>query len=276
MAERYFFDDAPSTLIKLRQLGEFLTKEVAARHGLLPSSTATFDEVLRTLKVRGVLPTEVANLLFHLKRVGNAAAHENVGSTADALAALKIARGAAVWFHQSYGGRPNYRPGPFVPPTPPVDATVALKAELEELRKVVSVSSDEAAKALLAYRDAEDARLKAISEAEAYRQDKEFWETYAAETEAGMRRTEAALKAAQAAAEAAPPQQLDLLAQLANRQAQQVELDEATTRVLIDEQLRAAGWTVDSRKLRHAAGTRPQSGHAIAIAEWPTDSGPVD
>ena len=42
LAERYFFDDAPSTLIKLRQLGEFLTKEVAARHGLLPSSTATF------------------------------------------------------------------------------------------------------------------------------------------------------------------------------------------------------------------------------------------
>jgi hypothetical protein len=34
MAERYFFDDAPST--KLRQLAEFLAKEVAARHGLLP------------------------------------------------------------------------------------------------------------------------------------------------------------------------------------------------------------------------------------------------
>ncbi|MCP5922229.1 hypothetical protein NL350_28205, partial [Klebsiella pneumoniae] len=28
--------------------------------------------------------------------------------------------------------------------------------------------------------------------------------------------------------------------------------------------------------LRHAAGVRPQPGQAIAIAEWPTDSGPVD
>ncbi|MEY9525335.1 type I restriction enzyme R subunit [Bradyrhizobium japonicum] len=276
LAERYFFDDAPSALIKLRQLGEFLAKEVAARHGLLPSHAATFDEVLRTVKIRAVLPTEVADLLFHLKRVGNAAVHENVGSTADALAALKIARSAAVWFHQSYGGRPNYKPSPFVPPTPPVDATGALKAEVEELRGLVRVSSDEAAKALLAYRDAEDARLKAISEAEAHRQDKEFWERYAAETEAGLRKTETALKAAQAAAEVTPTQQLDLLAQLANRQAQQVELDEATTRLLIDDQLRAAGWMVDSRVLRHAAGTRPQPGHAIAIAEWPTDSGPVD
>jgi type I restriction enzyme R subunit len=69
LAERYFFDDAPSTLIKLRQLGEFLAKDVAARHGLLPSNSATFDEVLRRLKVkiapaarncRPLLPSEAA------------------------------------------------------------------------------------------------------------------------------------------------------------------------------------------------------------------------
>jgi type I restriction enzyme R subunit len=276
LAERYFFDDAPATLIKLRQLAEFLAKEVAARHGLLPSNAVTFDEVLRTLKVRSILPPEVADLLFHLKRVGNAAVHENAGTTADALSALKIARGAAVWFHQSYGGKPNYKPGPFVPPTSPIDATGALKSELEELRNQVRASSDEVAKALLAHRAAEDARLKAISEAEALRQDKAFWESYAAETEAGLRKTEAALKVAQAAAETTPPPQLDLLAQLANRQAQKVELDEPTTRLLIDDQLRAAGWMADSRALRHAAGTRPQPGQAIAIAEWPTDSGPVD
>jgi type I restriction enzyme R subunit len=64
LAERYFFDDAPATLIKLRPLGEFLAKEVAARHGLLPSNAVTFDEVLRTLKIRSILPPEVANLFF--------------------------------------------------------------------------------------------------------------------------------------------------------------------------------------------------------------------
>src|ERR1700726_4985685 len=77
LAERYFFDDAPSTLIKLRQLGELIAKDVAARHGLLPSQVATFDDVLRTLKLRSVLPREIADLFFHLKRVGNAAVHEN-------------------------------------------------------------------------------------------------------------------------------------------------------------------------------------------------------
>lgn len=51
------------------------------------------DEVLRDLKIRSVLPKEVANYLYYLKRLGNAAAHEDAGTSAEALSALKIARG---------------------------------------------------------------------------------------------------------------------------------------------------------------------------------------
>lgn len=51
---------------------------------------------------------------------------------------------------------------------------------------------------------------------------------------------------------------------------------QASTRVLIDDQLRAAGWIVDSALLRHANGARPEYGKAMAIAEWPTATGPVD
>ena len=72
MAERYFFDDAPAALIKLRQLGEFIAKDVAARHGLLPASAASFEDVLRALRMRNVLPREVGDMLFHIKRMGNA------------------------------------------------------------------------------------------------------------------------------------------------------------------------------------------------------------
>lgn len=106
LAERYFFNDAPGALIKLRQLGEFIAKDVAARHALLPATSVSFDEVLRTLKLRSVLPREIADLFFHLKRLGNAAAHEDAGSSTEALAALKVARAAAIWFYQSYGNAP--------------------------------------------------------------------------------------------------------------------------------------------------------------------------
>lgn len=265
LAEQYFADDPPGALIKLRQLGEFLAKEVAASHGLLPVGGASFDDVLRTLRVRAILPREISEFLYHLKRLGNAAAHENVGTAGDALTALKLARNTAVWFHQTYGNSPGFKAGPFVPPAPPTDPTAELGAEIERLKKAVAASSDQEAKARLL-------------EQQAAEKDSEraFWQDYATEVEASLRAVEAELSATQAAAQAAPPQQLDLLADLGARNAQAIELDEATTRVLIDEQLRAAGWDVDTAVLRYSAGVRPQYGKAMAIAEWPTASGPVD
>lgn len=276
LAERYFHDDAPGSLLKLRQLAEFIAKEVAARNALLPASSVSFDDVLRTLKVRAVLPHEVADLFYHLKRLGNRAAHENAGTPAEALTALKIARAVAIWFHQSYGGSTNFKPGPFVPPAPPIDATAELRDEIGKLQKQVLAGNDAEAKARLAHQEAEAGRLAALNQLEEKQRERDFWETYAADTEAGLKRAEAALKEAQEAAEAAPAQQLDLLAEVATRQADKIELDEATTRVLIDDQLRAAGWIVDSAALRHASGARPEYGKSMAIAEWPTATGPVD
>lgn len=51
-----------------------------------------------------------------------------------------------------------------------------------------------------------------------------------------------------------------------------MELSEAETRYLIDEQLRQYGWEADTNTLRYSKGTRPQKSRNIAIAEWPTDS----
>jgi len=52
--------------------------------------------------------------------------------------------------------------------------------------------------------------------------------------------------------------------------AKKIEMSESETRELIDEQLRLAGWQVDTNRLnfkRHK--TLPQRGKKIAIAEWP-------
>ncbi len=57
---------------------------------------------------------------------------------------------------------------------------------------------------------------------------------------------------------------------------QSVYLDEAQTRQLIDAQLRSAGWEADTVNLRHNKGTRPERGRNLAIAEYPTASGPAD
>lgn len=57
---------------------------------------------------------------------------------------------------------------------------------------------------------------------------------------------------------------------------ERLTLSEAETRYLIDQQLRLAGWEADSRRLRFADGIRPERGRNMAIAEWPTASGPAD
>lgn len=52
------------------------------------------------------------------------------------------------------------------------------------------------------------------------------------------------------------------------RQASKLNLNEAETRLIIDEKLRDAGWEADSQNLSYKKGVRPEKGRNIAIAEW--------
>jgi type I restriction enzyme, R subunit len=80
----------------------------------------------------------------------------------------------------------------------------------------------------------------------------------------------------QAVAEASGPAEKQKTIQLAEAAASAIDLDEADTRVLIDEQLRERGWDADSLNLRYSKGSRPVRGKSMAIAEWPTTNGPAD
>src|SRR5690606_16316460 len=80
----------------------------------------------------------------------------------------------------------------------------------------------------------------------------------------------------QRAVEAAPAAVADATLEQGHRAAAIIELDEAATRELIDEQLREAGWEAHTTELCYRNGSRPQKGKNLAIAEWPTASGPAD
>jgi len=59
--------------------------------------------------------------------------------------------------------------------------------------------------------------------------------------------------------------------------ANKIELTEQETRVIIDSQLRKAGWETDSTSLNFKSkGTRPEAGKNLAIAEWRTSDGWAD
>lgn len=60
LAERYFPDDPNTSLLKLRQLGEWLAQHVASRFGVELRQEETQQQLLRRLESDGVLEREVS------------------------------------------------------------------------------------------------------------------------------------------------------------------------------------------------------------------------
>jgi type I restriction enzyme, R subunit len=276
LAERYFRDDPPTAIFKLRQFAELLSKLLAAHHGLYLGERESFEETLRRLSYERILPKEAADVFHALRKAGNSAVHEARGSHSDALSALKFARQLGIWFHRTYGKQPDFKAGAFIPPVEPADASAILKEEIADLRRRVADSEDAA---VLARRDAEEnARAREGIEQRLAREAEEraVWEKLAQDTENEKSEIAARLAALQSAAEQAPKSESFEFIERGEQASTKIDLDEAATRSLIDQQLRDAGWEADTRTLRYGEGSRPIKGRNVAIAEWPTASGPAD
>lgn len=275
LAEWSLHVDPPTSILKIRQFTEELARLVAARQGALSTPGEGFSEILTRLQRAGLLPAKAADVFHHLRRLGNVAAHENSGTAAQALSSLKLARELGVWFHRAFAD-PSFAPSPFTPPEAPRDVSKELARQIDELRSKLVATEDAAAQAA---RKVEDARRERETEAERARRETEErtqWEELAAEAQAARGKVEAELRALQAANTDRPATEKIQLATVAAGAAERIVVDEADTRVLIDTQLVAAGWEADSQILRHSSGARPQPRRAMAIAEWPTETGAVD
>ena len=275
LAERYFRDDPSTAIVKLRQFAELLAKIIAARHAVYDEQE-NFEQTLRRLSYERIVPKEAADVFHVLRKVGNQAVHEADGTHAEALASLKFARQLAVWFHRTYGRQPDFKPGPFIPPPEPIDATKGLTEEIAALKRVVAEGQDAVAAARLHAEEQAKARETAEEKFRREATERSVWEQLAQESEAARLEIAAKLATLQTSAEAAPRAELMEFMQLGERAAANFDLDEASTRDLIDQQLRDRGWDADTRALRHSRGTRPAKGRNIAIAEWPTANGPAD
>ena len=268
LAEKYFADDPNTCLLKLRQLIESLAQMLAARTGLYESPAETQHDLLRRLVDSGVLPREIFQMFGEVRRAGNAANHALSGDHRSALTALKLTWQLGLWFHRTFKDS-AYKSGPFIPPRPPTDESAELRAELEQLRSAAAeykATHSEVAQKL----NATEASLRSATD------ERAFWENMALETEQAKAALEKSLAEQQTAAAAQPKGVFAKLVTAANSAAGAVQLDEADTRRLIDQQLRLAGWEADSETLRVSKGTRPERNRNRAIAEWPSESGPAD
>jgi type I restriction enzyme, R subunit len=287
------FGDPVGALTHLRTFAELLARGALTELGAYVEPRQEQAERLRVLKSRSV--DEQVLAMFHsVRKTGNDAVHDGVGTQGHAVQHLKIARELAVWFYRTVRRAPGFKPGPFVPPANLEGETEELRRQVQDLQTEAEAREEERDEAQAAVERERLARLGAEEAAKKAAEEREIYEALAAEQEAERLKDSGALKAAQArlaevesraeqeeserqatARTFSPAQQTEHV-QAANRAAANIDLDEAATRELIDEQLRAAGWEASTPELRYGKGVRPQKGRNLAIAEWPTKNGPAD
>src|ERR1700737_3293278 len=98
LAERYFPEDPNTCLLKLRQLAELLAQLTATRVGVYKSAEEKQFELLQRLERERILPREVAQLFFEVRKAGNDANHALSGDHRAALTCLKITRQLGLWY----------------------------------------------------------------------------------------------------------------------------------------------------------------------------------
>ncbi len=274
-AEKLYPFDPASCVLKLRLLAETLTQQVASRIGLRLIQP-TQAELLRAVDQRLGLDSQVRQMFHLLRNRGNEAAHQvdhRIGYR-EGMEALKVAREVALWFHRSFGSVPDFKPGPFVLPDDPSQKLAALQQQINLLQQdLQQAQTAQAAQAQLAQLLEDQAAQERVLAARAA-EEREVFQSLAEEASVRYAELKAEFDARLQATNAQPdtPSAKDLQAftQRAAQAAQKVSMDEAATRLLVDQMLIDAGWEANTLELTHAKGARPERGRHQAIAEWPT------
>ncbi len=170
LAEKYVYSDPNTSIIKQGMLSESIVKYMLAYDGIdEPEYDNTSANRIRLLKINGLLPHEINNTLYILRKARNDAAHEAADESAIALNNLELSYELSVWFMQTYGDF-NYTPVSYVTPDNKVidiEALTLENAELEEqnqkliseLKKIRDKGKADIARRTFAYKKAADVHL---------------------------------------------------------------------------------------------------------------------
>jgi type I restriction enzyme R subunit len=280
-AERNFVPFPNTTLVNIRQLGEAIAQTIASRVGVESGTNVRQIDLLKELDCVLRLDDNVRDAFHTIRKLGNRATHTFDSCThRDALKALMVGHTLSMWFHITFGGSAaqGFKLQKFVKPEDPSDYIRQLEEQLSRLKvesqrtqdriKVVEeLSKVEASKAL-----AEKQRAEKMAE------EKAVWEELAEEYEEALSSYRLKMDEANKAhfKTFLSKSKEDQASEIQRIEKSPFEMDEAETRVIIDQQLVDAGWEADTENLRYSKGVRPEPNKNRAIAEWPTKSGPAD
>jgi len=265
-AESHCLNDPVAALMKLRTLGEMLAEDAAARTGI-DDSDLSQHERLQALQDDGILPEQTADLFHSIRRAGNRAVHNHEGTASEAVGQLKLARQAAVWFHRTFDLTvDNFQPGAFVPPPDEEGMEEDLKEELDRLRNRLAEVNEEVTDLRDLSEEERQQRVQAEERAEELYEEVQLYEDLLDEAETEREKFRQRLEDLRQQVQEEPSRK-ERFQRRAEEAGNNLDLDEADTRRLIDEQLREAGWpilksfgTARAHVLRRASVRRLQSG----------------
>lgn len=150
LSEKYVYSDPNTSVIKQGMLAEVMVKYMLAYDGIKePEYDNTHANRIRLLKKNDLLPFEISNTLYILRKDRNDAAHNGADEGERALNNLPLLYELCVWYMQTYGDY-NYKPAGY---RPPIDIAVSLvdlereKRELEERNKTLLLELQQIQKA---------------------------------------------------------------------------------------------------------------------------------
>lgn len=128
MSEKYVYSDPNTSIIKQGMLSEVMVKYMLAYDGIEePEYDNTHANRIRLLKKNDLLPYEISNTLYILRKARNDAAHNAADENETAKNNLQLLYELCVWYMQTYGDY-TYEPVGYVIP---VDISVSL-SDLEK------------------------------------------------------------------------------------------------------------------------------------------------
>ncbi|KMQ70825.1 type I restriction-modification system endonuclease [Chryseobacterium koreense] len=101
VAEKLYFVDPSSSIAKSRLVAEKLIRFIAAFEELEVVDMKQVD-IINFLKYYNILPDQVKNLFHFIRKSGNTASHEGIGTKEEALSTLESIYKLLVWFFETY------------------------------------------------------------------------------------------------------------------------------------------------------------------------------
>ena len=132
-AENYLYSDPNACIYKIGMFAERLVNEIMVfEHISAPPVDNTHSNRIRLLKRAGLLPRDIDNTLYLLRKTRNTVVHTGADSVDDAKTLLSLMYNLAVWFMETYGDWGFVAPAFVMPDEKAQHDLEALLAEQEQ------------------------------------------------------------------------------------------------------------------------------------------------